>query len=80
VPKETAAGEARVALVPEVVAKLVGQGLEVVVEKGAGVAAAFTDEAYKKAGAKLADAKEAFGSDVVAKVAKPSAAEIKLLK
>ena len=44
------------------------------------LAAAFTDEAYKKAGAKLADAKEAFGSDVVAKVAKPSAAEIKLLK
>jgi NAD(P) transhydrogenase subunit alpha len=80
VPKETAAGEARVALVPEVVAKLTGQGLEVIVEKGAGVAAAFTDEAFKEAGAKLVSAKEAFGADIVAKVAKPSAAEIKLLK
>jgi NAD(P) transhydrogenase subunit alpha len=80
VPKETAAGEARVALVPEVVAKLVGQGLEVVVEKGAGVAAAFTDEAFKEAGAKLSGAKEAFAADVVAKVDKPTAAELKLLK
>ena len=80
VPKETAAGEARVALVPEVVAKLTGQGLEVVVEKGAGTSAAFTDEAYKEAGAKLVAAKDAFGPDVVAKVAKPSAAELKLLK
>jgi len=80
VPKETAAGEARVALVPEVVAKLVGQGLEVVVEKGAGVTAAFTDEAFKEAGAKLVSAKEALGADVVAKVDKPSAAELKLLK
>jgi H+-translocating NAD(P) transhydrogenase subunit alpha len=80
VPKETAAGEARVALVPEVVAKLVGQGLEVVVEKGAGAAAAFTDEAFKEAGAKLVSAKEAFDADVVAKVDKPSASELKLLK
>ncbi|HEY4976468.1 MAG TPA: Re/Si-specific NAD(P)(+) transhydrogenase subunit alpha [Gaiellaceae bacterium] len=79
-PKETAAGEARVALVPEVVAKLVGQGLEVVVEKGAGAAAAFTDEAFKEAGAKLVSAKEAFDADVVAKVDKPSASELKLLK
>jgi NAD(P) transhydrogenase subunit alpha len=80
VPKETADGEARVALVPEVVAKLVGQGLEVVVEKGAGVGAAFTDEAFKEAGAKLVSAKEAFDADVVAKVDKPSASELKLLK
>jgi len=80
VPKETADGEARVALVPEVVAKLVGQGLEVVVEKGAGAAAAFTDEAFKEAGAKLVSAKEAFDADVVAKVDKPSASELKLLK
>ena len=80
VPKETAAGEARVALVPEVVAKLTAQNLEVVVEKGAGIAAAFTDKAYTEAGAKLVGAKDAFGTEIVAKVAKPSAAEIKLLK
>jgi NAD(P) transhydrogenase subunit alpha len=80
VPKETAAGEARVALVPEVVAKLTAQDLEVLVEKGAGLSASFTDEAYKEAGAKLVTAKEAFGADVIAKVAKPSTAEIKLMK
>jgi NAD(P) transhydrogenase subunit alpha len=80
VPRETAAGEARVALVPEVVAKLSGQTLEIVVEKGAGDSASFTDEAYRQAGAKLVTAKEALGADIVAKVAKPSAAEIKLMK
>jgi len=80
VPKETTIGEARVALVPEVVAKLTAQGLQVVVEKGAGIAASFTDEAYKAAGAKLVTAKDALGADVIAKVAKPSAAEVKLLK
>jgi NAD(P) transhydrogenase subunit alpha len=80
VPKETAAGEARVALVPEVVSKLVGQGLEVAVEKGAGISASFTDDAYEEAGAKLVTPREAFGADLVTKIAKPSAAEVKLLK
>jgi NAD(P) transhydrogenase subunit alpha len=80
VPKETAAGEARVALVPEVASKLTDQGLEVLVEKGAGASASFPDAAYKEAGAKLVTAKEAFGAAVVAKVAKPTAAEVKLLK
>ena len=51
VPKETAAGERRVALVPEVVAKLVEAGHEVVVERGAGSAASFEDAGYEEAGA-----------------------------
>ncbi len=55
VPKETAEGERRVALVPEVVAKLVEAGHEVVVERGAGSAASFEDAAYEEAGATLAD-------------------------
>ena len=54
VPKETAAGERRVALVPETVAKL-GPGFQVRVERGAGEAAGFGDEAYADAGAELAD-------------------------
>ena len=78
VPKETAAGERRVALVPEVVAKLVEAGHEVVVERGAGSAASFEDSAYEEAGATLADS--AWDTDLVAKVQKPAAEEISRLK
>jgi NAD(P) transhydrogenase subunit alpha len=71
VPKETAAGERRVALVPETVSRL-GEGVEVVVEAGAGGAAGFPDEAYREAGATIGDP---WAADVVIKVASPSAAE-----
>ena len=53
VPRETAAGERRVALVPEVVGKLAPAGFEVLVERGAGEAASFPDAAYEEAGARL---------------------------
>jgi NAD/NADP transhydrogenase alpha subunit len=46
VARETAAGERRVALVPEAVAKLVAAGFDVVVEPGAGAEASFLDDAY----------------------------------
>jgi len=52
VPRETTAGERRVALVPETIGRL-AEGVEVVVEPGAGAAAAFTDDAYREAGATL---------------------------
>jgi NAD(P) transhydrogenase subunit alpha len=74
VPKETAPGERRVALVPEVVAKLTGSGFEVLVENGAGTEASFTDAAYTEAGASLVD--DVFGqAEGVVKVQKPSADE-----
>jgi H+-translocating NAD(P) transhydrogenase subunit alpha len=73
VPKETAEGERRVALVPEVVQRLTGDGLEVTVEPGAGDAAHHPDAEYEEAGASTG---EAFSGDVVAKVAPPSAEEI----
>jgi NAD(P) transhydrogenase subunit alpha len=73
VPKETAVGERRVALVPEAIKRL--EGFDVVVEPGAGVEAGFSDEAYADAGAELgSDAWS--GVEAVAKVAKPSAAEV----
>ena len=78
VPKETAPGERRVALVPEVVAKLVEAGHEVVVERGAGSAASFVDTAYEETGATLADS--AWVADVVVKVQKPSDEEAKRLE
>jgi proton-translocating NAD(P)+ transhydrogenase subunit alpha len=73
VPKETAQGERRVALVPEVVAKFVEAGHEVVVERGAGSAASFEDDAYAEAGATFDEG--AWDADVVVKVQKPTAEE-----
>jgi len=73
VPKETVAGERRVALVPDVVRRLTGQGHEVVVEPGAGAAAGIPDEAFADGGATLGPG--AWEADVVAKVAPPQEAE-----
>jgi proton-translocating NAD(P)+ transhydrogenase subunit alpha len=77
VPRETAEGERRVALVPEVVAKLVETGHELVVERGAGGAASFEDRAFEEAGAGLAE--QAWDADLVAKVQRPNAREVTLL-
>jgi H+-translocating NAD(P) transhydrogenase subunit alpha len=77
VPKETAEGERRVALVPEVVGKLTGQNHEVLVQRGAGAGALIPDQAFEDAGATLVDdAATPLGADVVVKVAAPSAEEI----
>jgi proton-translocating NAD(P)+ transhydrogenase subunit alpha len=78
VPHETAAGERRVALVPESVSKLTALGLEVAVERGAGHEAAFTDQAYADAGAELVES--AFDAEIVVKVAPPTAAEVAALE
>ena len=82
VPKETAAGEKRVATVPEVVGKLIKLGFAVAVESGAGDAANFADDTYTAAGAQvLPDAATLFGqADVVFKVRVPSAEEVALLR
>jgi H+-translocating NAD(P) transhydrogenase subunit alpha len=58
VPREIAPGERRVALVPDVVQQLTRSGHQVVVERGAGRAAGFTDESYTGAGCDLADRPE----------------------
>jgi H+-translocating NAD(P) transhydrogenase subunit alpha len=78
VPKETAQGERRVALVPEVVQRLVRDGLEVALEPGAGEGAHHPDAAYEQAGARIAD--EGLAGDVVVKVAPPTADEIGRLR
>ena len=83
VPKETAEGERRVALVPEVVRKLAGgeNGLEVVVERGAGAGALIPDAQYEEAGAQMVDEPGAvFEADVVVKVSSPSQDEIAKLR
>ena len=82
VPRETAASERRVALTPDIAGRLVKAGLAVLVERGAGEAASFGNEAYQAAGATVvATAPEVFGqSDAVLKVQPPSIAEIRLCR
>ena len=77
VPKETVAGERRVALVPDVAGKLVKAGHGVVVERGAGVEAGAPDEAFTAAGASVGDP---WSTDVVCKVQKPGPEEISKLR
>src|SRR4029453_1088569 len=75
VPKETASGERRVALVPDSTKRLVEAGVEVHVESGAGVEAGFFDSAYEESGAEVVG--DAFaGTDAVTKVQQPSDEEI----
>lgn len=82
VPLETAAGEKRVATVPEVVEKLIKLGFGVAVQSGAGVAANIDDEAYRAAGAQIVgSAAEIWGgSDIVFKVRPPSLDEVALMR
>ena len=82
IPRETLAGEKRVATVPEVVEKLIKLGFSVAVESGAGDAANFSDETYRAAGARIIDgAAQLFAaSDIVFKVCVPTAAEVGLLR
>ena len=69
VPKETWPGETRVALIPASAAALKKSGLDIVVERGAGVAAGFTDAAYEQAGAALASRSDVFAqSDILVQV------------
>ena len=76
--KETAPGERRVALVPEGIGKLTAAGIEVLVERGAGDAAWFSDAAYVQAGATVLAADELYQqADVVLSVTKPDPARLK---
>lgn len=74
VPREIASGERRVALVPEVVSQLTKAGHRVVVERGAGLRAGFTDEAYRAAGCDLADSADEIYStaQMILKVQRPA--------
>jgi NAD(P) transhydrogenase subunit alpha len=81
VPREIFPGEKRVATVPEVVGKLIKLGFAVSVQSGAGDAANFGDDAYRAAGAQIADsaAKLWASADIVFKVRAPGAEEVALM-
>jgi NAD(P) transhydrogenase subunit alpha len=81
VARETAAGERRVALTPEVLAKLTAAGLEILVERGAGTGAAIPDEVFADAGATIVSTDDLYKqADVVVRVQKPDDKEAKKLR
>jgi proton-translocating NAD(P)+ transhydrogenase subunit alpha len=76
VPRETLPGEARVAATPEVVKRLVGKGLRVTIEAGAGDLASYPDGDYVAAGAAIGDRAAAYATDVLLKVRRPDGADV----
>jgi H+-translocating NAD(P) transhydrogenase subunit alpha len=82
VPRETAAGETRVALTPQIAGQLVGDGHDVLVQAGAGDASGNLDEAYREAGATIVpDAAALYGqAEMVLRVGRPSEEEIEMLR
>ncbi|HCH19812.1 MAG TPA: Re/Si-specific NAD(P)(+) transhydrogenase subunit alpha [Cellvibrionales bacterium] len=82
IPKETAPGELRAALIPDTVKKLVRMGAEVSLEAGAGSGAGFSDNDYETAGASIASDKASLlgAADVVLRVRKPELSDVELLK
>ena len=81
VARETAAGERRVALVPEGLGKLTAAGLEILVEAGAGAGATIPDQAYVDAGATIAKTDDLYKAcDVILRVQKPDKGEAKRLR
>jgi NAD(P) transhydrogenase subunit alpha len=80
VPTETAHGERRVALVPEVVRKLAARGVDVIVQSGAGAGAIIPDALYEAAGATVStDPAAVWGAPLVVKVAPPTELEVSQL-
>jgi proton-translocating NAD(P)+ transhydrogenase subunit alpha len=82
IPKETAPGERRVALIPETVRKLAAKKIETVVETGAGAASSFSDQEYTAAGAQIASSYDDLvaKSDAIIKIVRPNDGELAGLK
>jgi H+-translocating NAD(P) transhydrogenase subunit alpha len=80
IPREIDPLESRVAASPESVKKLKSLGLDVLVEKGAGGLSRVPDADYQSAGAKIGSASDAKNADIVLKVRRPTAGELKVYK
>ncbi len=81
VPRETAPGERRVALVPETVSKLQDVGFSIRVERDAGSAAGFLDESYREAGAEIVETRALLdGTEGVVRVSRPAPNETAALE
>ncbi|CAB4747382.1 unannotated protein [freshwater metagenome] len=80
VAKEIRSGEARVALVPDIISKLTKAGLEVVIEAGAGIASGFPDSEFTAAGATVKSGNVISDADVIASVTALTPDQMKSLK
>ncbi len=81
IPKETAFQENRIALAPEAINLLTQNGHRVVIEKGAGENAFFSDSEYSESGGEIMyETKDVYKADIILKVAPPTPDEIKFLK
>lgn len=82
VPKEVQTGEKRVAVVPEVITKLIKNGYRVQVQEDAGIAAGFTNQSYQNSGAAIVkNPGELYrSSDLILKIARPTISELELMK
>lgn len=81
VAKETAPGETRVAVVPDTARRLAGDGVAMLVERGAGATASFADAAYEDAGARIVAVDELYReADLVCRVRKPSPEDVARLR
>ncbi|HLB44777.1 MAG TPA: hypothetical protein VJK49_05265, partial [Candidatus Limnocylindrales bacterium] len=79
--RERAPNERRVAVVPDALKALIGAGVEVLVEQGAGDAAALPDDLYTAAGAKVVERAELYGqADVIVRVQKPAGDDVTSLR
>ncbi len=76
VPRESAEGERRVALIPDTVKSLTAKGLDVVIESGAGEASGHPDSEYTEVGAEVGSTDQVWGADIVLTVDRPSVEQI----
>ena len=80
IPKEISYQENRVSISPDAVALLVSNGHKIVIEKGAGVNASFSDEDYSDSGATIAyNIKDVYKAHIILKIEPPTNAEIKMM-
>ena len=80
IPKETSYQENRVALTPDAVELLVNNGHRVVIQRGAGDKANYSDHEYSEAGAGVGSIKEVFEADIILKISPPTPKELELIK
>ncbi len=81
IPRESFAGEKRVAITPEIAEKLISLGFSVAIESGAGVGSDYSDDAYLEAGAVLQNADVLWlTSDLILKVRSPIASEVERMR
>jgi len=81
IPKESSFQENRIALTPDAVSLLVHNGHDIIIESGAGNQANFSNEEYKKSGARIVATKEElYKSDIIVKIEPPTKSELKLLR